>query len=157
MPAENTSASASAGVSVVIDASVAIPWIIQEQSSSTIDALFQDGYRGLVALWVPSLWLTECGSVLNEMVKKKRLTLKQAQEAFTTLRYCRLQIDGVHSAAVQSRILQLAQDGRLSFYDATYIELAQRKSYMLATLDSAMRRAAQAVGVHCLDIELNTP
>jgi predicted nucleic acid-binding protein len=157
MPAENTNALVSAGVSIVIDASVTIPWIIQEQSTSTIDALFQDGYRGLLALWVPSLWLTECGNVLNEMVKKKRLTLKQAQEAFTTLRYCRLQIDGVHSVAVQSQILQVAQDGRLSFYDATYIELARRKSYMLATLDSAMRRAAQAAGVHCLDIELNTP
>jgi predicted nucleic acid-binding protein len=157
MPVENTSALPVAGSSVVIDASFAIPWIIQEQSNGTIDALFQDGYRGLVSLWAPSLWLTECGNVLNEMVKKKRLTLQQAQEAFTTLRYCRIQIDAVHSAATQSHILQLAQDCRLTYYDATYVELAQRKSFMLATLDGPMRRAAQGVGVHCLDIGLTAP
>lgn len=139
-----------ATTTVVLDCSVAVPWIIQEQSKAAIDTLFQDGYRGAICLVVPVLWFTECGNTLNEMVKRKRLTLAQAQEAFSTLRYCRVQADAAPTVAVQSRILALAQAHELSFYDASYLELAQRRQSLLATLDQDLRTAALAAGVHCL-------
>jgi predicted nucleic acid-binding protein len=135
---------------VVLDCSVAVPWIIQEQSNAAIDTLFQDGYRGAISLLVPVLWFTECGNILNEMIKKNRLTLAQAQEGFTTLRYCRAQADISPTVDIQNRVLLLAQAHRLSFYDATYLELAERRQSLLATLDQDLRAAAIAVGVHCL-------
>ena len=154
MLAKNTDKSgASASVNtIVLDCSVAIPWMIQEQSNAAIDALFQDGYRGAISLLVPVLWFTECGSTFNEMVKRKRLTLSQAQEGFTTLRYCRVQADASPTIDIQSRILALAQAHHLSFYDATYLELAQRRQCLLATLDQDLRAAAAAAGVHCLSL-----
>ena len=152
MLAKNTEKSGAVVTTVVLDCSVAIPWIIQEQSNAAIDALFQDGYRGAVSLLVPALWFTECGNTLNEMVKRKRLTLDQAQEGFTTLRYCRVQADAPPTIDIQSRILSLAQAHRLSFYDATYLELAQRRQCLLATLDQDLRAAAIAAGVHSLSL-----
>ena len=152
MLAKNTEKSGTVVTVVVLDCSVAIPWIIQEQSNAAIDALFQDGYRGAVSLFVPALWFTECGNTLNEMVKRKRLSLDQAQEGFTTLRYCRVQADAPPAVAIQSRILRLAQAHRLSFYDATYLELAQRRQCLLATLDQDLRAAAIAAGVHSLSL-----
>ena len=44
-------------------------------------------------------------------------------------------------------VLDLAQRHRLSFYDAAYLELAQREGISLATLDQALARAATAEGV----------
>ena len=152
MLAKNTEKSGAVVTTVVLDCSVAIPWIIQEQSNAAIDALFQDGYRGAVSLLVPALWFTECGNTLNEMVKRKRLTLDQAQEGFTTLRYCRVQADAPPTIDIQSRILRHAQAHRLSFYDATYLELAQRRQCLLATLDQDLRAAAIAAGVHSLSL-----
>ena len=140
------------GTTVILDCSVAIPWIIQEQSNVAIDTLFQDGYRGAISLVVPVLWFTECGSTLNEMIKKNRLTLAQAQEGFSILRYCRLQTDISPTVEIQSRILTLAQAHRISFYDATYLELAERRQSLLATLDKDLRIAAIAAGVHCLSL-----
>ena len=151
MPAESTETPAGL-TTIALDCSVAIPWLIQEQSNPAVDTLFQDGYRGAVALVVPVLWFTECGSTLNEMVKRKRLTLKEAQEGFATLRYSRVQPDMPPTVDIQSAILQLAQNHKITFYDATYLELAQRKHGMLATLDKELRAAAQAAGLHCLDL-----
>ena len=44
-------------------------------------------------------------------------------------------------------VLRLARTHRLSVYDAAYLELAQREGLPLATLDSALGRAAISEGV----------
>lgn len=152
MPVENIETAVRAIFTVTLDCSVAIPWIISEQSNAAIDTLFQDGYRGAVAFVVPILWFTECGSTLNEMVKRRRLTLAQAQEGFTTLRYSRVQADAPPTVEIQGRILTLAQTHGITFYDATYLELAQRRQSMLATLDQKLQTAALAAGVLCLSL-----
>lgn len=46
--------------------------------------------------------------------------------------------------------LQLADRFRPTPYDAAYLELAQRRKLPLATLDGALRNAAQAVAVAAL-------
>lgn len=152
MPAGNTESPAAIGRSVTLDVSVAIPWVVQEQSNAAIDALFQDGYRRATVLLVPALWWWECGNVLNEMVKRKRLTATEAQEGFAVLRYARPEPDWQPTIDVQQRTLLLAQSHRLSFYDAAYLELAQRRNSVLATLDRDLRAAARAAGVLCLDL-----
>ncbi|MBN8925690.1 MAG: type II toxin-antitoxin system VapC family toxin [Rhodospirillales bacterium] len=47
-------------------------------------------------------------------------------------------------------MLSLARQHRLTVYDAAYLELAQREGLTLATLDTALRQAASAVGVPLL-------
>ena len=46
--------------------------------------------------------------------------------------------------------LRLAEAFRLSVYDATYLELAQRRRLPLASMDRALRTAAAALGVEVL-------
>ena len=46
-----------------------------------------------------------------------------------------------------SAAFDLAQRHNLTFYDAVYLELAQRENIPLATLDQALVRAAIAEGV----------
>jgi len=140
------------GPTITLDASVAIPWVIQEQSNDAIDALFQDGYRMATNLVVPALWWWECGNVLNEMVKRKRLTAVEAVEGFQVLRYARPEPDAPPTMEIQQRTLVLAQTYRLTYYDAAYLELAQRRNSLLATLDRELRAAANAAGVLCLDL-----
>ncbi|MEA2884225.1 MAG: hypothetical protein QOH32_3481 [Bradyrhizobium sp.] len=49
-------------------------------------------------------------------------------------------------------ILALAIRHRLTFYDATYLELAQRERIALATLDQALARAAIAENVPLIGV-----
>lgn len=147
MPGASTDAPAG---SVTMDASVAIPWIVQEQSTPAIDALFQDGYRGALQLRIPALWWWECGNVLLELVKRRRLTEAQAEEGFRTLRYANPAAEPAQDVASQHRTLVLARAHKLSYYDASYLELARRTGSLLATLDRDLRRAASAAGVSCL-------
>jgi predicted nucleic acid-binding protein len=51
---------------------------------------------------------------------------------------------------VWGRTLELADRHHLTFYDATYLELALRLSLPLATLDDDQRQAAQQEGVPLL-------
>ena len=44
-------------------------------------------------------------------------------------------------------IITLATQHTLTFYDATYLDLALRTALPLATLDDALRRAAKAENV----------
>jgi predicted nucleic acid-binding protein len=44
-------------------------------------------------------------------------------------------------------LIQLARSHRLSLYDAIYLDLAMREHLPLATVDTALARAAEAAGV----------
>jgi predicted nucleic acid-binding protein len=46
-----------------------------------------------------------------------------------------------------NQVLELARRRQLTFYDATYLELAQRERLALATLDQHLANAARAEGV----------
>ncbi len=48
---------------------------------------------------------------------------------------------------LEEAVFTLAHRNRLTFYDAAYLELAQREAIALATLDGALARAATAEGV----------
>jgi predicted nucleic acid-binding protein len=50
-------------------------------------------------------------------------------------------------------ILTFARQHRLTVYDASYLELAQREAWPLATLDAALRKAANELGIELMDAE----
>jgi predicted nucleic acid-binding protein len=59
-------------------------------------------------------------------------------------------VDPDTDAYAWTTTLQLAGRFALTLYDATYLELAQRRSLPLATLDRALRAAASVLGVALL-------
>ncbi|MEO7241307.1 MAG: type II toxin-antitoxin system VapC family toxin [Variovorax sp.] len=149
MPAARTEAITTA---ITVDASVAVPWVVAEQSNPAIDAIFQDAYRHVSRVVVPALWLWECANVLRTMVRIQRLSKTDAEEALDIFRYVHPILDPLPSVDVQQRTLDLAHRYNLTYYDASYLETAKRQGCTLATLDHDMRKAAGACGVHCLDL-----
>jgi predicted nucleic acid-binding protein len=67
------------------------------------------------------------------------------------LRLAGLREIGLESAAAMPRrldeALAIADRHRLSVYDALYVQIARETDASVATLDRAMRRAAEAEGV----------
>lgn len=135
---------------VTVDASAAIPWIVRAQSNPVADGLFQDGLRRLLPLQAPALWLWECGSVLAELVKTKRLAAIDAYAGLEAVLFPNVQIHPAPTLQIQRNTMNLANQHSLTFYDAAYLELAIRTGSELATLDRQLRAAAEKSGIVCL-------
>ena len=132
-------------MSLVVDSSVALSWCFEdERTPATLDVLDQVAQAGAVA---PSLWPLEVLNALASAERRRRLTAVQRHQLAGFLRELPIMIDADTAIQAWSATAHLAEQHRLTPYDASYLELAQRLSLPLATLDQELRAAAQAVGV----------
>jgi len=69
-------------LALVVDASVALKWVLQEPDSAIAEALV----RLESDLIIPDFWLAEATNVLWVQVRRKLLTLEEAQEGLALLR-----------------------------------------------------------------------
>lgn len=133
----------------VLDASVTLAWFLEDQASqATDDLLLEHVTRGAAA---PTLWRWECVNVLLKTARALSLPKTAVDEELALFRVHldRTEVDAGDEAAFD-RAVRLAVAHRLSSYDAAYLELAIRRGLPLATLDRALRRAAEAEGVAVL-------
>lgn len=131
---------------LVVDASVALAWALPDESSAYADAVLavveRDGLR------VPELWAREVANGLAVAYLRKRITSADERAFLAALSH--LSIDVEESASA----LTVVRDGTaaamrygLTAYDAAYLDLASRERLTLATLDTAMRKAAEQSGI----------
>lgn len=98
---------------------------------------------------VPQLFWFEIGNVLLNASKPKkngtpaRITKAQTDAIFMSLAELPIYTDLQPDSEIRSRIFSIAQSENLTYYDATYLELARRKDVPLKTWDSDLTRAAE--------------
>jgi predicted nucleic acid-binding protein len=127
---------------LVIDASVTIAWIADDEKSDYADLALQA--FGSDAAIVPGIWHWEIANVLLALERKGRLVDAIA----TYARVVQLPIDVELLAYSRDRRsimeIELARKHHLSAYDAAYLALAKATSHPLATLDARLQKAARA-------------
>ena len=126
----------------VLDASVTACWAFRDEEHPVAD-FARDHLLNEEAV-VPSLWWFEIRNLL--VVNERRGRLSEADSARFLRILGRLGI-AQDLAPEESEVLRLARTYRLSVYDAAYLELAARNRIGLATLDSALARAAKQESV----------
>ena len=127
---------------LVLDASISAPWFLpDEDDSSSHAAARQVETEGAV---VPAIWMYEIRNVLLIAERRGRLTSADVLLALEGLEKLPLTID-VDPDYPATYLL--ATRHSLSFYDAAYLELAQRSGGVLATLDRRLGRAVEAEGL----------
>ena len=132
-------------MSVVLDCSVAVNWILPDEDSPAVDRLLEKvAADGAV---VPALFAIEVGNALLLAVRRGRITAETRSEAFDMIGALPLQTDRHGSDHVWSTSVDLATAHGLSLYDATYLELAKRMRLPLATLDARLAEAAKKEGI----------
>ena len=99
---------------------------------------------------MPPLWHLEVSNVLVIAERKGRITPDELARLVNDLRDLPITTADISPESVRNDILPLAQRERLTVYDATYLHLAMRLKTSLATLDEAVRNAAQRHGVAVL-------
>jgi len=137
-------------VTLVIDASLTLSWYFEDERTPAADALLdQVTNTGAV---VPSLWRLETANGLQVAIRRKRIDATFRDRALTHLTRLPITVDPETDAYAWTTTLQLADRFQLTLYDAAYLELAQRRALPLATLDSALRPAAEALGLTLLEV-----
>jgi predicted nucleic acid-binding protein len=137
-------------VSLVIDSSLTLSWYFEDERTEASASVLQTVVEsGAVA---PPLWRIEVANGLLVAIRRKRIDAAFRDASLMDLAALPVAIDPDTDIHVWSTTLRLADQHRLTIYDAIYLELAQRRRLPLATLDEALRAAARASGVALLGI-----
>jgi predicted nucleic acid-binding protein len=132
----------------VLDASVAIAWCFEDESTPAAWALL-DRLRTAPG-HVPALWALEIGNILLGAEKRRRITQARTVEYLGILGDLDIRVDPDLPGRSFRDVLPLARERRLTTCDATYLELAMRLGLPLATKDKALARAATALRIKTL-------
>lgn len=124
---------------IVVDSSVSVKWInqIDEKFLEQADELLADAQAGSVNLIAPELSKYEIGNTLL----KKRLDLPKALESLGTI--YQLPVTFVpETEELANQTYQIAQEGSITYYDASFVALAKREKATLVT-DNPKHQAKQ--------------
>jgi predicted nucleic acid-binding protein len=132
-------------LSLVLDASLTLAWFLDGEGTAGADAVLDEVVANSAI--VPPLWRIEMGNALQMAVRRQRIDRAFRDSTLRELAILPIELDGDGTAHCWSATLSLADTHALTLYDATYLELAQRRRLPLATLDRALADAAKRLDV----------
>lgn len=91
-------------------------------------------------------------NAFQSAIRRKRITAPYRDQSLAELTQMLITIDADTNVYAWTTTLRLADRFALTTYDSSYLELAQRRSLPLATLDVQLREAAAALGVTLLGL-----
>ena len=127
-------------MSVVVDASVALKWVLDEPGKDAADALLDE------ELVAPALWLIEAANALWRRARRGEISADEAAERLTELHNA-----PITTVAIEDDLLaaaRLANDLGHPVYDCLYLALAIREDTYVVTADRRFHAVVEAAGVH---------
>jgi predicted nucleic acid-binding protein len=130
---------------MVVDASVALAWCFPDEVSDYADSVLLAVENQTIV--VPAIWPVEITNALLVGQRRKRITQSDVRRFVELFKGLDVTVETQSVADSVSNIFPLAQNYRLSAYDAAYLDVAVRHEITLATLDADLQRAAKAIGI----------
>ncbi len=118
---------------IVVDASVAVKWVVQENGTAQALAIRQG--RQLIA---PDLIVAECANILWKKVTRLELTVEQASLAARLLE--RVDIELLPMRRLLDAATKIAIDLDHAAYDCMYLAVALETGAPLVTADDRLLR-----------------
>jgi predicted nucleic acid-binding protein len=125
-------------LSWVVDASVAVKWVIPEVLSDLADRV-RDGAEDVLA---PDLLLVDVANALWRKTTAREISAREADGAFDLVR--RSGIDLRPAGPLLPRAMDLARRLGHPVYDCVYLALAEREEATLVTADQRLLRRLSA-------------
>lgn len=125
---------------IVVDASVAVKWVVNEEHSSEARALLRNARASDQFLIAPPLFRSECTNAIFQQERRGHLTRSQADQALADFLAIAVRLitplDLFKSAFALSRRYNLP-----ATYDSQYLALALESSADFWTADTRLRNA----------------
>ena len=121
-------------MSLVVDASVAVKWVISEAGSEAADALLDQD------LMAPVLWLAEAANALWRKAHTREITAEEANARLSELR--KAPVASLSMEPYLERALELAVEIDHPVYDCIYLALALHHRTHVVTADRRFASAA---------------
>ncbi len=129
----------------VLDNSVTMAWLMPDEHDDVAQRLLDEVVaNGAI---VPTLWRLEIANTLLIAVRRRRISVHERTRALQHLGGLDIVVDTETESKAWGPALDLADRFSLSVYDACYLELAQRRTLPLATLDNDLRAAGKTLGI----------
>lgn len=121
---------------VVVDASIAIKWILEEEDSDRADTLLTEWIDKGMQILAPDLLAYELTNALYRKVRKGEISLDRAKEALIEISLTEIEFEFSSEFALSTRAIEVANHFSLpATYDSHYLALAERKECELWTAD----------------------
>jgi predicted nucleic acid-binding protein len=133
---------------IVVDASLFAAWLLNESRHGPEDDVWD--LLSAKTIFVPHHWPNEIANAMRKAVRTKRLSPEEIPLIAQRVRT--FDIDFAEPTSIDD-IADLAREALhhgLSAYDMTYIRVAREHHFPLATVDRAMRSAAQRLQIPIL-------
>ncbi len=128
----------------VLDASVAAKWVLEAESyREQAIALLAAHRSGAVFFIAPDFFWFEIANVLWKAARRRRLSARQAEDAFIELSSS-VAITTASSIALRDDALAIALEYNRAVYDAAYLALAMNSGQPMITADERLVRAVGA-------------
>ncbi|MGR3179302.1 MAG: type II toxin-antitoxin system VapC family toxin [Candidatus Anammoxibacter sp.] len=129
----------------VIDNSIVMAWCFKDESSKYVDIIL-DSLKEYEAM-VPAIWPLEVGNVVLVAERSKRLTEADSIRFLNLINELPIIVDQESPDRMLKEIFALARECHISSYDASYLDLAMRNGFPIATQDSGLKKAAKRCDV----------
>jgi len=130
---------------LVADASASLSWFLESPLSTGATRTFNFAKSSL--LIVPPIWIYETQNALLKLTRQRRISQDEAHQIRIEFDLIYKRIDRTNDPDMIDRTLEIAKAHMMTFYDASYVELAFRLGLPLATGDQAEKNAAKALGI----------
>jgi len=109
----------------ILDASVALKWVLPEPDSAKAVALRDDFHHGIHQLLAPDVYPIEIAHALTRAERQGRITVAASGRLLTDIL---LTLPDLHpSLSLLARACELSSNMRMGVYDCLYIALAEQE------------------------------
>ena len=133
----------------VFDSSFVAAQIIPDEKDPKVEKIYAKIKRD-DEKHAPHLIWYEIANIFKNLLRRKRYTYNEILKFFPYIAGMKLTCDYATGSEYSMKLLKMCNDYNLSSYDASYLELAERKKAVLCTLDGNLRVAAKKYGVATL-------
>ena len=132
----------------VVDTSFMVAYLLSGLCSDELSSCVNDIENVLLnngQLYVPQLFWYEIYNAILSKTHRSRAGISKADamDILYDLQKLPIYTESQPDAQIRSRIFDLAESYNLSYYDASYLELARRNGLELKTYDEELKKACQ--------------
>lgn len=123
-------------IKVIVDASVCLKWVFEEEDSEKARSLLTLSEKGDILLLAPEIWEYEIVNGFASAMLKNKLYYSQSKKLLRMVLEARPQIISIHELLLES--LENCHKYRISAYDSAYVTLAVKNKIILVSADEKL-------------------